>query len=115
MSIILVTAVFSLILAFVLGTALGFFREVFAVPQDPLIDNIREALPGANCGACGFPGCDNYARAIAGGKAGINACTVGGSSVTEKLADITGMASQGPVRQVVVVLSCGGSYSHAPQ
>jgi Na+-translocating ferredoxin:NAD+ oxidoreductase RNF subunit RnfB len=115
MSIVLVTAVFALILAFVLGTALGFFRELFAVPQNPLTGKIREALPGANCGACGFPGCDNYAQAIAEGKADINACTVGGAPVAEKLADITGMASQGSARQVAVVLSCQGSYLHAPQ
>ena len=61
--IILVTAIFALVLAFALGTALGFFREFFAVPEDPMVGNIREVLPGANCGACGYPGCDNYAAA----------------------------------------------------
>ena len=113
MTVILITAVFALTLAFVLGTALGFFRDFFAVPQDPLAEKIRGVLPGANCGACGFPGCDNYAAAIAAGKAGISACTVGGPSVAEKLAGITGKAGDA-VQQTVAVLACQGSYLHAP-
>jgi Na+-translocating ferredoxin:NAD+ oxidoreductase RNF subunit RnfB len=114
MTIIIITAAFALILAFTLGTALGFFRDFFAVPHDPLVDNIRAALPGANCGACGFPGCDNYAAAVAAGNAGINACTAGGPSVAEQLAQITGK-SGGTVQQVVAVLTCRGSRLHAPQ
>jgi len=114
MNIILVTAGFALALAFVLGFALGFFRDFFNVPQDPLVGQLREVLPGANCGACGFPGCENYAVAIAAGEAGISSCTVGGPSVAEQLAALTGMSSAG-VQQVVAVLACQGSYLHAPQ
>jgi len=113
MTIIIITAIFALVLAFVIGTALGFFRDFFAVPRDPLADAIREALPGANCGACGLPGCDNYAAAIAAGKAGINSCTVGGSAVAEKLARITGQTGEA-VQQTVAVLACRGGYLHAP-
>ncbi|MDR0495643.1 MAG: RnfABCDGE type electron transport complex subunit B [Treponema sp.] len=114
MTIIVTTAAFALILAFALGTALGFFRDFFAVPQDPLVDAVRAALPGANCGACGFPGCDNYATAVAAGNAGISACTVGGPSVAEQLAQITGK-SGAAVQQIVAVLICRGSHLHAPQ
>jgi Na+-translocating ferredoxin:NAD+ oxidoreductase RNF subunit RnfB len=112
MNIVLITALFALALAFVLGTALGFFREFFAVPQNPLADKIREALPGANCGACGFPGCDNYAAAIASGKAGISSCTVGGIAAAEKLSAIMGVSAS--VVPVVAVLACQGSKAHAP-
>jgi Na+-translocating ferredoxin:NAD+ oxidoreductase RNF subunit RnfB len=114
MIIVLITAAFALILAFVLGTALGFFKEFFAVPQDPLAAKIREALPGANCGACGFPGCENYALAIAGGNAGISSCSVGGSALVEKLALITGKAGEA-ARPTVAVLACQDSYLHTPQ
>ena len=114
MSIILITAAFALALAFVLGTALGFFRDFFAVPSDPLADSIRDALPGANCGACGFPGCENYALAIVAGNAGISACTVGGPSVAEKLAAITGKSGES-VEQIVAVLACQGSFLHTPR
>jgi Na+-translocating ferredoxin:NAD+ oxidoreductase RNF subunit RnfB len=111
--IILITAIFALILAFVLGTALGFFREFFAVPQDPMIDKINDVLPGANCGACGYPGCGNYAAAIVAGNAGVSSCTVGGPSVAEKIAAITGIAG-GEVAQTVAVLACQGSSIHTP-
>jgi Na+-translocating ferredoxin:NAD+ oxidoreductase RNF subunit RnfB len=110
---ILTTAVFALILAFVLGTSLGFFREFFAVPEDPTIGRIRAVLPGANCGACGFPGCDSYASAVASGSAPTNACTAGGPSVAEKISAITG-ASGGTVVQTVSVLACQGSSLHTP-
>ena len=112
MTIVLITAAFALILAFILGTALGFFREFFAVPHDPMIDKIREALPGANCGACGFPGCDNYAAAVAAREAGTGQCTVGGPSVADKISAITGVAGGG-VKQIVTVLLCQGSHVHA--
>ena len=113
MTIVLITAAFALALAFVLGTALGFFREFFAVPQDPLAGQIREVLPGANCGACGFPGCDNYAAAIVAGNAGVTSCSVGGPAVAEKIAALTGIAG-GSVLQTVTVLACQGSSMHAP-
>ena len=111
--IILITAIFALVLAFALGAALGFFREFFAVPEDPVTSSIRAVLPGANCGACGYPGCDNYAAAITAGNAEINACTVGGPSVAEKIAAITGK-SGGKVVQTVSVLACQGSSLHTP-
>ena len=111
--IVLITALFALALAFVLGFTLGFFRDFFAVPEDPVTHRIREVLPGANCGACGFPGCENYAAAIVAGHAQANACTVGGQSVAEQIAAITGVAS-GAVVQTVSVLACQGSSIHTP-
>jgi Na+-translocating ferredoxin:NAD+ oxidoreductase RNF subunit RnfB len=113
MSIILITALFAAALAFVLGITLGFFKDFFAVPEDPLTGLIRDVLPGANCGACGFPGCDNYAAAVAAGEAQSNACTVGGSSTAKKIAAITGKDA-GAVVQTVAVLACQGSSLHTP-
>jgi Na+-translocating ferredoxin:NAD+ oxidoreductase RNF subunit RnfB len=112
MSIVLITAVFALILAFVLGFALGFFRKFFAVPVDPLADQVRAVLPGANCGACGYPGCDGYAAAIASRTAGINSCSVGGAAVAEQLSAIMGVSAS--VVPAVAVLACQGSARHAP-
>jgi Na+-translocating ferredoxin:NAD+ oxidoreductase RNF subunit RnfB len=78
-----------------------------------MVEKLRAVMPGANCGACGYPGCDNYAKAIAEGEAGINACTVGGSTVAAKLSEITGAAG-GEAEHTVVVLACQGSIIHAP-
>jgi Na+-translocating ferredoxin:NAD+ oxidoreductase RNF subunit RnfB len=110
---IIITAVFAALLALVLGFALGFFREFFAVEQDPLAGLVREALPGANCGACGFPGCDGYAAAVASGKAGTGNCPVGGKAVAEKLASLLGTGAVSVV-PVVTALVCQGSKVHAP-
>ena len=111
--IILITALVAIAIAFVLGTALGFFRDFFAVPEDPTAAAISGVLPGANCGACGFPGCDNYAAAVAAGNAPSNACTVGGPSVAAQIAAITGVDG-GAVVQTVQVLACQGSALHTP-
>jgi Na+-translocating ferredoxin:NAD+ oxidoreductase RNF subunit RnfB len=111
--IVLHTAIFASALAFTLGLALGFFKKFFAVEQDPLIDRVREVLPGANCGACGFPGCDGYAAAAASGAAEVNRCTVGGTAVAEKLSAIMGTSAA--LTPVVAVLACQGSRDKAPE
>jgi len=113
MNIIIVTVIFASVLSLVLGITLGFFRDFFAVPEDPATGLIRSVLPGANCGACGFPGCDNYASAVASGEAKSNACTVGGQSVAQQIAAVTGKDA-GAVVETVAVLSCQGSSLHTP-
>ncbi|MDR1072881.1 MAG: RnfABCDGE type electron transport complex subunit B [Treponema sp.] len=110
--IIIITAIFALILAFVLGFALGFFKKIFAVAVDPLAGQVRDCLPGANCGGCGFAGCDGYAAAVAAKTAGINKCPVGGQAVAEKLAALMGgSASMAPE---IAILACQGSKDLAP-
>ena len=54
------------------GVILSIASNIFAVEVDPKIEEVRAVLPGANCGACGFPGCDGLAKAIAEGKAPVN-------------------------------------------
>lgn len=105
--IVLITIAFSAILAFVLGTALGFFREKFKVERDPKIDEVREALPGANCGGCGYPGCDGYAEAVATGRAPTTKCTAGGSATAEAVSKIMGVDAAR--EDVVTVLLCQGT------
>jgi len=111
MSIVLITALFALALAFALGLALGFFKQFFAVEEDPLIGQIRELLPGANCGACGFPGCDGYAAAVAGGSAKPGACPVGGQAVAEKLAALVGGSAE--LTPMVALVACRGTVDKA--
>ena len=56
MQIIILTLIVSLILSLAIGFLLGFFKKLFYVAPDETVAKIREVLPGANCGACGFPG-----------------------------------------------------------
>ena len=69
------------------GILLTVFSRVFAVKQDERAVQVRVVLPGANCGACGYAGCDAYAEAVAKG-AKTNACIPGGQAVAEKVSAI---------------------------
>lgn len=88
MNILLTTIIFAFAIAFVLGVLLGIFQKIFEVKVDPKVTKIRACLPGANCGACGFPGCDGFAQAAFSGKAPANGCKVGKQPVAEKVAAI---------------------------
>ena len=59
----------------VAALALAIADKYLAVQEDPRIGLITAALPGANCGGCGFPGCDGYARALVAGTAANGACS----------------------------------------
>ena len=57
----------------ILGLFLCFFSEKFKVPVDEKEEAVRAALPGNNCGGCGYAGCDGLAAAIAKGEAEVGA------------------------------------------
>jgi len=96
-------------LGIVLSVGLVIAAKKFAVQVDERIEEIEIALPGVNCGACGFAGCRSLAEAIAEGKAPVNGCPVGGIDVASKIAEIMGTASgNAPERKVAQVLCKGG-------
>ena len=70
---------------------LGIASKLFYVPVDPLVQAVAEALPGANCGACGFAGCSSCAKAIARGRARADACLAGGPEVSVCIAQLLGV------------------------
>lgn len=94
----------------VLGIMLSYASVKFAVKTDDRIERVREALPGANCGACGFTGCDNYAEAIVNG-AEINRCPVGGADVVAKLSEIMGVEADAGEKMVARVM-CNGTWDN---
>jgi len=71
---------------------LGIASKIFYVAVDPVVLSIAEALPGANCGACGFAGCSSCAKAIAKGKANPDACLAGGPDVALSVAGVLGVS-----------------------
>jgi len=89
------------------AVALGIAAKKFAVEVDPRELAILEALPGANCGACGFPGCAGYAKALVAGTIDLNQCPPGGADVVMKLARILGVEASATARQIAVVLCQG--------
>lgn len=92
-------------LIFALG--LGYASKKFAVEVDPLVPLVRDALPGANCGACGFAGCDAFAKAIVDGSAPINGCPVGGKECATALSSIMGVEVIESAKEVAFV-KCQG-------
>ena len=108
MNIILLTLAVSLVLSLLLGLLLGFFKKIFYVEPDKTAAAVREVLPGANCGACGYPGCDGFAAAVAAGDAPVNGCPVGAAPVAEAIGKIMGVDASASAR--VAVLTCQGSH-----
>ncbi len=111
MEIVLATLIVSLVLAFILGVLLGVFNKVFHVEVDETVAKIREVLPGANCGGCGYPGCDGCAEAMAAGEAPVTACTAGGVSVAEAIGKIMGVSAA--IEPKTAVLLCRGEKGKA--
>ena len=90
------------------GLALSYSSKKFAVEIDERVEKVRGVLPGANCGGCGFSGCDQYAEAIGEG-AEINLCPVGGSNVVSQLSEIMGVDSASGEKMVARVM-CNGTW-----
>ncbi|MBA7528687.1 Na(+)-translocating ferredoxin:NAD(+) oxidoreductase complex subunit B [subsurface metagenome] len=94
---------------------LFFVAQKFRVKEDPRIDEVEEALPAANCGGCGFPGCRNFAEACVKSDdfEGLY-CPVGGNETMRSVAKILGRdaVEQDPR---VAVLRCNGSCDVRPQ
>lgn len=95
-----------------IGLFLGFSAKKLAVETDPREEKVLEALPGANCGGCGFAGCAACATAIVKGEAPVNACPVGGESVSKNVAEIMGQQVSDSVRLRAFV-KCNGDCDKA--
>ncbi len=74
----------------ILGIILSLASKFFAVETDERTKKIRECLPGANCGACGYSGCDGYAVALSRDECAPNLCTAGGDDTAKALSEILG-------------------------
>ena len=82
-----------------MGLFLAYASKKFEVEVDPKVEAILAILPGANCGACGFPGCAGYASGVALEGAKMTLCAPGGPKVIEKLGEIMGVAVEIPVKK----------------
>lgn len=94
-------------LGILFGLMLTFADKKFAVPVDERVTLVREAVAGANCGACGYPGCDAYASAVVKGEADISLCTPGGQKTLDALAQIMNKKAETTEVQVARVLCQG--------
>ncbi len=86
-----------------IGLFLGVAGIIFAVFTDKKEEEVLKALPGNNCGGCGYPGCAGLAAAIVKKEAAVNACPVGGDAVGQEIAAIMGVETEKSVRKVAFV------------
>ena len=101
-----VAAVTALALAFGLVLSVAFLK--LRVRTDPRVESVLEALPGANCGACGMPGCSAYATRIVEEKFNVDLCPVVDEDSARKIEGIVGIAQGGGMKKYTARLHCRG-------
>jgi Na+-translocating ferredoxin:NAD+ oxidoreductase RNF subunit RnfB len=113
------TVLYTIISLSVLGAIAAIILYVvaqkFKVYEDPRIDQVEDALPGANCGGCGYPGCRGFAEAIVKSDdlKQFN-CPVGGNDTMQAIAKILGQEIE-EQEPLVAVVRCNGSHQNRPQ
>lgn len=97
-------------LSLIFGIVLALAFKKLAVKASEIEKKIRDLLPKANCGACGYPGCDAYAAALVEkkGEVPVNLCTVGGSETAKQIGEVLGMEVEETEPQVCVLRCRGG-------
>ncbi len=109
----LVSSVFgALIIMGILGTGAGIGLAIvsqrFRVDRDARIDRVAELLPGANCGACGFAGCEGLAEACVRGDVLPNVCALVSGEKLAGIAAVLGIAA-GKRAPMVARIVCRGA------
>ena len=84
------------------------------VPENEKVKKVRECLPGVNCGACGYTGCDEYAKAVAEQGAKTNLCVPGADAVSEDISKIMGVEFEDVVEMAAFV-RCNGNVNDSVQ
>ena len=96
-----------------LGAVLAVASKRFHVEVDPRVEQVLGAMPGSNCGACGLPGCEAAAEAVARGDAPVTICKAGGPDVAAEVGRIMGV-EVGSLVPLVAHIHCRGGKSLSP-
>lgn len=108
MSAIIIPIIVVAVIGLIAGIGLSIASIVMAVPVDEKVVAVRECLPGANCGACGYSGCDGYAEALAKGEAKNGLCSPGGAQCVQDIAAALGQEA-GEFKRRIAVVHCDGT------
>ncbi len=115
MNVILIAVISLGVIALVSAAILYVASKKFAVYEDPRIAQVAEVLPQANCGGCGYPGCNGFADAcVKAGSLEGKLCPVGGQAVMGKVAAILGLEAT-LAEPMVAVVRCNGSCDNRPR
>ena len=107
MNVFLTASLGMVILGLLFGAGLAVASRAFQTQEDERVEEILEALPGINCGACGYGGCRAYAEAVVEGEK-VTLCTAGGPDVSEAIAEIMGVETSDSGVQKRAVVHCQG-------
>ena len=99
MNSILVPILAVTVIGLICGLLLAVASVVMEVKVDERITAVRECLPGANCGSCGYTGCDGYAKAVVEAGAKTNLCIPGADTAAKAIAAL-------PLEQIVLETDC---------
>jgi len=94
-------------LGLIFGVGLGIASKKLAIVPDELLGEVRELLPGVNCGGCGYPGCDAFAKALCQEQASISACAVCVADNANQIAKVLGVEA-GEQKRLVARVMCIG-------
>ena len=98
----------------VAAVVLYLIAQKFKVYEDPKIDMVEEALPAANCGGCGYPGCRGFSEAIVMLTVWKVLLSCRRYDTMNEVASIMGLQSEEKEPEVAVV-RCNGKPSERPR
>jgi RnfABCDGE-type electron transport complex B subunit len=107
MSMIITAVVSVTIIGFICAVILNVASQLMYVKVDEREAALLAIMPGANCGACGYPGCSGFAAALVSGEAESNQCPPGGQDLAAKISAILGIEAA-HVEQKTAIVSCNG-------
>ena len=97
------------------GIGLAMAAHKFAVEINPLVEEVLESLAGAQCGGCGYAGCEGYAIAVVNDpEVPPNLCYPGKEKVAARVADLTGK-KMAEMEDMIATVRCSrieGRVSH---
>ena len=96
------------VIGLICAVGLAVASSVMAVKEDTRFTALRACLPGANCGACGYTGCDGYAHALLQPGTKTNLCVPGADAAAKQIAAVLGVEAEDVVEKIAVV-QCAGT------
>lgn len=99
----------------ILGLGLAIASRALAIKKDEKLEQLENALPGLNCGACGYAGCSSYAEALLGDETDLTKCSPGGSETAKELARLLGQSVEVSAEKKVAQVHCRGGRTKAKQ
>ncbi len=98
------------LIGLIFGLLLAMAAKVFAVETDPRVEAVKEVLPGANCGACGYAGCANFAEAVVSGETKATGCIPGGEDTASAIGELLGQEVDKTVQPLATVFCIGDTF-----